>query len=155
MNTMNSAIIIRPINSNDKDAWLSLRLALWPEHTKEELLKDMEQIIANPLNQMVFGAVNDNAVLIGFIEVSIRPIADGCSTAPVGYIEGWFVQSDYQQQGVGKQLVEAAEQWARTRGLKEMASDCLLDNTVSANAHVALGYTIANKLIHFRKSLYL
>ena len=42
-------------------------------------------------------------------EASVRPLADGCTTQPVGYIKGWFVDSDVRRQGVGRKLVEAAE----------------------------------------------
>lgn len=49
--------------------------------------------------------------------------------------------------------MEAAEAWARSRGYAEMASDCLLENEVSFEAHTALGYMEAERLIHFRKSL--
>ena len=37
-------------------------------------------------------------------------------------------------------LVAAAEDWGRARGCTEFASDALLDNAVSASAHLALGF---------------
>src|SRR5205823_5642774 len=89
----------------------------------------------------------------GFLEASIRPFADGCSTRPVGYIEGWFVDADMRQQGVGKRLVAVAEQWAIEHGCQEMASDAHIANQVSLDAHLALGYEQTNRLAHFRKWL--
>jgi aminoglycoside 6'-N-acetyltransferase I len=83
----------------------------------------------------------------------MRPYADGCSTRPVGYLEGWYVDSDVRRQGVGRALVAAAEAWARTQGCREMASDTHLDNMVSRHAHARLGYAEIEHLVHFRKSL--
>jgi aminoglycoside 6'-N-acetyltransferase I len=89
----------------------------------------------------------------GFLEASLRPFVEDCHTSPVGYIEGWYVEADLRQQGLGGELVKAAEQWAIDRGCREMASDCELDNDVSLKSHLALGYEETGRLIHFRKSL--
>jgi aminoglycoside 6'-N-acetyltransferase I len=89
----------------------------------------------------------------GFIELGLRKYADGCDTSPVGYIEGWYVDPNLRQQGVGAALVRAGEEWARTQGCTEMASDCLLDNEVSFRAHLAVGYEEAERLVHFRRTL--
>jgi aminoglycoside 6'-N-acetyltransferase I len=55
--------------------------------------------------------------------------------------------------GIGAQLVRTAEEWARAQGCTEMASDTWLDNTLSQQAHAALGYEEVERLVHFRKSL--
>jgi hypothetical protein len=49
--------------------------------------------------------------------------------------------------------VQAAEAWARSQGLKEIASDTQLDNTVSIHAHKVLGYEEVERLVCFRKAL--
>ena len=53
----------------------------------------------------------------------------------------------------GRALVESAEKWARHAGYKEIASDCEIENEVSHQAHVRLGYHETLRLVHFRKSL--
>jgi aminoglycoside 6'-N-acetyltransferase I len=50
-------------------------------------------------------------------------------------------------------LVAAAEEWARSKGCVEMASDTEIDNQVSHTAHGRLGYEEVERLIHFRKPL--
>ena len=49
--------------------------------------------------------------------------------------------------------VKAAEDWARSQGLKEMGSDTWLENERSIRAHLALGYSEVERLIHFAKTL--
>ncbi|MBV8171599.1 MAG: GNAT family N-acetyltransferase, partial [Candidatus Eremiobacteraeota bacterium] len=91
--------------------------------------------------------------LSGFIEVRLRPYADGCDTSPVGYIEGWYVEPASRRSGIGRRLVAAAEQWARARGCSEMASDSLLDNENGRRAHEHLGYAEVEQAVRFRKDL--
>jgi aminoglycoside 6'-N-acetyltransferase I len=50
--------------------------------------------------------------------------------------------------------VKAAEDWARSQGLTEMASDTWLDNEVSIRAHLRMGYEETERLVHFAKKLY-
>jgi aminoglycoside 6'-N-acetyltransferase I len=50
-------------------------------------------------------------------------------------------------------LVQAAEEWARSQGLTEMASDTWLENEVSIRAHLKMGYQEAERLVHFMKKL--
>ena len=91
--------------------------------------------------------------MIGFAEISLRAWAEGCVSSPVGYLEGWYVKAEYRRTGVGRRLVAAGEEWARSQGCSEMASDTWLDNDVSHAAHLALGFTEASRVIHYRKSL--
>jgi aminoglycoside 6'-N-acetyltransferase I len=49
--------------------------------------------------------------------------------------------------------VQAAEAWARSHGLKEIASDTQLENAISIQAHTALGYEEVERLVCFRKAL--
>ena len=92
-------------------------------------------------------------MLGGFLEAGTRKYAEGCDTSPVGYIEGWYVDEDLRGKGIGKALVKAAEDWTRLQGLTEMASDTWLDNEVSIQAHLKMGYEETERLVHFAKKL--
>ena len=72
---------------------------------------------------------------------------------PVAFLEGWYVDSDVRRTGVGTELIRAAEAWAVAHGYDEMASDTELENDVSLNAHLALGYEEVERQICFRKRL--
>lgn len=144
---------VRLIEPDDEKEWLRMRMALWPECPLEKHLGEMGQLRSTPGDTPVFVAVRDNGKLCGFLEASLHEYADGCETAPVGYIEGWYTDSDVRRKGIGAVLVQMAEAWAALRGCQEMASDCLIDNRNSISAHLALGFQEAERLIHFRKSL--
>ena len=135
-----------------------LRHALWPESSVEHHDEELQGILKGqapgvmPLVEIVYQA-NDGA-LQGFIEVGLRSHADACDPSqPVGYIEGWYVVDSCRRQGIGARLLRAAEDWARGQGCKEMASDALLENSVSQQTHRALGYEVVGRSVLYRKSL--
>lgn len=146
------ALHIRLINAEDRDEWQRMRLALWPDLSPQELQTEMTEISADPMLP-VFVIARPEGGLGGFIEAALRPWATGCVTHPVGYIEAWYVDPDLQRQGWGGRLVQAAEAWAVEQGCQEMASDCELDNIISYQAHLALGYEETLRIIEFRKSI--
>jgi aminoglycoside 6'-N-acetyltransferase I len=147
-----SKIIIRRATHEDEPEWLRMRLLLWPDGTPEGFSTEMNDLLADSLSP-VFVAVRSNGKLGGFLEAGARKYAEGCETSPVGYIEGWYVDEDMRERGIGKALVHAAEEWARSQGLTEMASDTWLDNEVSIQAHLKMGYEEAERLVHFVKKL--
>ncbi len=148
-----SACFVRRLADGDDVEWLRMRRALWPGEALTDHQAEMEAMRRDPTCQ-VFVAERAEGGLCGFLEVGQRKYAEGCDTSPVGYIEGWYVDPDMQRKGVGKMLVQAAEDWARQADLLEMASDCLIDNTTSLAAHLALGYEEVERLITFKKGLY-
>jgi aminoglycoside 6'-N-acetyltransferase I len=92
--------------------------------------------------------------LIGFVEVGLRSHADGCDESQaVGFLEGWFVNKDWRGLGIGRMLIEAAEEWASRQGCKEMASDTWIDNEPSQRAHEAMGYEVMDRCVNYRKRL--
>jgi aminoglycoside 6'-N-acetyltransferase I len=148
-------IQVRPATPQDASAWLIMRQALWPEESASYHTGEVESYFAGRLREPleVLLAFDDSGSSIGFAELSIRPYAEGCDTDHVGYLEGWYVVPEARRRGVGRALVQAAEQWARGRGCSEFASDALLDNHVSAAAHRALGFTETVQIRCFRKTL--
>lgn len=157
---MSIPVTIRAVTPADRTEWLRMRRALWFETPVSELEEEIEPFFDTGeiwrLPASVFVAERRSAgasALGGFVEVSLRPMAEGCVTSPVGYLEGWYVDEDLRRQGVGSALVKAAEQWAAERGCQEMASDCLADNDASHLAHRSLGYVASDKNIRHRKEM--
>jgi aminoglycoside 6'-N-acetyltransferase I len=155
-------VLVRPVDRGDREEWLRLRAELWPDHLPEALVCEVDSYLAgaglwtfgtDSIPFLVLVAVRPDTGIVGFLEVSLRPWADKCRTAPVGYLEGWYVRPGWRRQGIGGTLVRAAEAWARSRGCREMASDAHVDNLLSERSHRALGYEEAQRLIHFRRDL--
>jgi GNAT superfamily N-acetyltransferase len=94
-----------------------------------------------------------DATLGGFVSATVRAWAEGCSSAPVPYVEGWYVRADLRRTGVGRALIAAVEQWARSAGFNEIGSDAHLDNITSLRAHRRLGFRPTERLQFFCKSL--
>ena len=143
---------IREYRDADWPAWLRLSLALFPEHSADELESGMREHRARS-DAEVFVADREDGSVAGFVEVGARPYADGCDTSPVGYIEAWYVDPDARCKGYGRALLEAAEEWARSRGYREMASDAQLNNDISYAAHRRAGYAEVDRIVQFRKVL--
>lgn len=146
------SLTIRRATGADKSDWLRLRQRLWPEAPIEYLDFDQDDRLADS-DYAVFVASNADGELVGFIEAGLRDHGEGCETSPVGYIEAWYVDEHSRGQKLGRDLVYAAEGWAREKGCAEMASDTWLENEASIAAHLKLGYWEAERLVHFVKRL--
>lgn len=135
-----------------------MRAARWPEESAEEHGRELDALLSTGvcgiLPFAIFVLQDEGGELSGFVEVGLRSHADGCDESqPVGYVEGWFVAEGSRRQGIGRELVRAAEDWSRAQGCREMASDALIDNSVSQRAHERLGFIARDRCVHFRKPL--
>lgn len=139
---------IRRYLPTDLPEWQRMRQALWPDQTPA----DMADWLARP-DAAVLVAERVGGGLCGFAEVGARSIAEGCSSSPVAYLEGWFVDPDVRGQRVGAGLLQAVEAWARRAGYRELASDTTLTNEASQRAHEALGFTEVERAVQYRKAL--
>ena len=115
---------IRRATAADKPEWVRMRQMLWPEAPLDYLEYDMDEILADP-RQEVFIASRADGKPVAFIEASLREYAEGCETSPVGYIEACMWTKTF----AGKNLAgrsclpprigrakKAAPRWLRTPG---------------------------------------
>ncbi len=144
---------IRSLRPDERDVWLRFRHSLWPAFTLAELALEQDRILADPERQAVLIAAAPSGEPVGFIEVSVREAAEGCTTSPVGYIEGWYVEPAARRRGVGSGLVAAAEAWSVSKGCREIASDAEIQNAASVLAHAACGFTEVGRVVLLRKAL--
>lgn len=143
---------VRRAQVGDRAEYLRMRGALWPEADAAELASELDAMLA-AADQVALVAVRADGRLGGFAEAGVRPFANGVDESPCAFLEGWWVDADARRAGVGRALVAAVEDWARARGFTELGSDALLDNTLSHQAHQALGFEERERVVHFRKRL--
>jgi aminoglycoside 6'-N-acetyltransferase I len=129
-----------------------MRAALWPDEDPSELYADLDDLLADP-TQVAFVAERGDGRLCGFAEASVRRFANSNDESPCAFLEGWWVDADVRRSGVGRSLLAAVEDWARSRGFTELGSDALLDNTLGHQAHRALGFEERERVVYFRKWL--
>lgn len=145
--------MIRPVTRADADAWCALRTALWPEGSATEHAMEIERFFWSPGDTAACLVAEAEGDVVGFVELDIRPYAEGCTTDRVGYLEGWYVAPAWRRRGIGRALVTAAEAWAGAQGCREFASDTPLGNTGSQAAHQALGFREVERIVCYCKSL--
>ena len=144
-------VVIRALRDGNEDEWQRLRFALWPHYALDEMQREMADVRADIEQQPVFVAERPDGGLCGFVEIPIHTSAPGCKTNRIGYLEAWYVDPDYRNQGVGRALVKVGEAWAKSQGCTEMASDTVPEYSISPQAHAALGYQEVER--YFRKDL--
>ena len=149
---------IRLAHDADRRSLARLRHALWPEGSLAEHERELEQIFDGTWSRIhpyvVFVSESASGEIVGFAEVSVRSRADGCDPSrPVGYLEGWYVSETDRRRGIGAELLQAAEEWARAQGCVEMASDTWIDNEISQRAHEMLGFEVVDRCVNYKKRL--
>jgi aminoglycoside 6'-N-acetyltransferase I len=151
---MTQALLIRPVAPADAIIWERMRTALWPDESGShaaEIARYFGHQRTNPLEVLV--VCSGSGTPVGFVEMSIRPYAEGCVSDRVAFVEGWFVEPEHRGRGVGAALMAAAEEWGRARHCSELASDTQSFNENSIAAHKALGFEEVERLVCFKKSL--
>lgn len=145
-------IIIRRFTAADDATWLAKRVALWPAEDHAELAREIVGLAARE-DFAAFGAMTGNGRCVGFVEVGERSYAESCTTSPVGYVEGLWVDEDVRRKGIARRLMKTAAEWSRARGYREMASDTNLDNIDSQKMHARLGFAETDRIVTFLMQL--
>ena len=143
------------VGDGDAQTWATLRARLWPTADPPELATEAAAFLDGnviPTIAAVFLA-DEDSVPLGFLELAVRSFSDGCDSMPVPHVEGWYVEPFARKRGVGRALMQAAEDWARQHGYSELASDTEPWNEVSLAAHVRFGFQETERLVKFRKVL--
>lgn len=140
--------------AGDKDTLILVQMAkeIWDNDNLLELEKEFIDMIHNK-NETAF-ILREGDLAVPFANVSLRyDYVEGTDSSPVGYLEVIFVKEAYRKKSYARSLVKKCEEWARSRGAVEFASDCLIDNRNSFLFHLAIGFVEANRIICFRKNI--
>jgi len=141
------------IDNENHEQLAHLFFEFWPDETTlAKELKAAKELLSSS-NQQAY-LVKFHNDLVGFIQISIRhEYVDGMTTPFVGYIEGIYLRKQYQNQGIGRTLIEKGEKWARAQGCTQMGSDTGIENENSISFHKHLGYKEMHRYVSFMKNL--
>ena len=144
---------IREMTPSDRMVWAEMRAALWPEDPVEEHAKEIDEFFASG---DVWGLIaqNTNGVAIGFAELAIRKYANGCTSRPVPFLEGIWINAEFRRQGVGTRLVDHAARSLAARGFREICSDAKFENHTAVASHLGWGFFETEKVVYFRKPIH-
>lgn len=134
------------------EAWLKLRIALWPDEAAN-LANELPAMLQDPVLLNLI-ALTEAGEAIGFAEAALRrDYVNGCETSPVVFLEGIYVAPTHRRKGIARSLTDEVAMWARALGCREFASDALLENGDSHRMHKALGFDETERVVYFRKTL--
>lgn len=136
----------------DVDDWASLRCELFPDRTRSDFLHEARALVTAETHAGFVAKLAGRGA-VGICEVALRDHAEGCTTSPVAFLEGWFVRGDSRRMGVGRALVAAATAWAATRGCREFASDTEIGDQPALAAHLALGFQEVARVVCLRRPI--
>lgn len=129
-------LTVEPMSPEHHGAWHEMRRALYPQEPAATIGSEIEEFVRtgriDGRTHGVFVALAGGQA-IGFVEVS-APDNGVC------HVESWYVRPESRRTGVGRALLGACEDWARSRGAKELTSDTNADYPDSPPAHRACGF---------------
>ena len=126
---------------------------LWPYIDEVELREEVEIYLSSDKYISYMYKAEDDKYL-GFIQLSIRnDYVEGSTSSPVAYIEGIYVDKNSRGLGIAKKLVEAAEDWGKSKNCKQLASDTEIENQLSIDFHTSMGFEEENRVVCFTKDI--
>jgi predicted N-acetyltransferase YhbS len=144
-----TTVQIRPIEAEDAEAAAALCTQLGYPTEAPAVLTRMRQI-AGDANRAVLVACADGA-LVGWIDLSVEY---HLQSEPAALIGGLVVSEAVRNLGIGGQLCEAGEAWARERGVERMR---VRSNAIRERAHAFYlrdGYRRVKTSAVFEKALF-
>lgn len=147
-----TAFELRPATRRDLALWKAMRSDLFSGLDESFHDREMESILTSRDRAcLLVRAPNDATV--GFLEVSLRNLVDGCLGGPVGYIEGIYLLPDFRGLGLGGVLIDAAAAWFAAKGCRDMATDTEIDNEDAQAFWSGLGFEETWRVVQYRKPI--
>ena len=148
---MSKEILVRQAVAADAPEAARLAGLLWSP--SEERVAEFEELIVSEDAAVFLAEANGRTV--GFAQCGLRrDYVEGMEgDGPVGYLEGIYVEPEYRRLGAAQRLVGQCENWARTKGCGEFASDTELGNEEGLRFHLDSGFEEAGRIICFIKRL--
>ncbi|HUU12152.1 MAG TPA: GNAT family N-acetyltransferase [Terriglobia bacterium] len=131
-------IRIRPANPDDAERIAALATQLGYPSTPAQVASRLERLLRDDEHAIFVAA--QSALVVGWVHVFEKHLLESEPEAEIG---GLVVDENHRRAGAGKLLMERAEEWARSRGLKSVY---LRSNVIRKEAHAfyeKLGYHVS------------
>jgi ribosomal protein S18 acetylase RimI-like enzyme len=140
---------VRQMRPEDTSAVAALTTQLGYPSTEDEIRRRYD-LIKDRWDARLFVAQHAGNVIIGWIHVQATYMLASDARAAIW---GLVVSDKARGSGVGRRLVEAAEEWALMRGLSVMVVNSNSLRTEAQGFYEHLGYTVTKTQNAFRKNL--
>jgi aminoglycoside 6'-N-acetyltransferase I len=125
---------------------------LWPGDAPEALEREFTAVLDD--DEAVILVATDGGRVVGFALCRLRhDYVEGCTSSPVGYLEGVFVREGDRRRHFASEIIGGFEKWARRMGCSEIASDSQIGNIESEALHLACDFEEANRVICYVKKI--
>ncbi len=141
---------VRPATHRDRDLWLEARRAIWPHVSKDAHERAITAAVAEDSDRC-FLVLHEEGTRMGFVEGRIEPPRAG-APGGVGVIESWYILPNFRWDGIGQQLLAAAEVWFRERGCGELRAEGQVGKEASYKPHVAVAEGEPPPTLRFRRT---
>jgi GNAT superfamily N-acetyltransferase len=115
----------------------------------EAMESRLERLLSRP-GQIVLLAERPDGLVVGWLHASEQELLESGTRCE---IQGLVVDESYRRRGAGRQLVAAAEAWARERGLEQMAVRSNVARLESHTFYEKLEYRRVKTQHAYRKQL--
>jgi GNAT superfamily N-acetyltransferase len=149
------SIHIESANAQDVDALVELLNVLFSieqDFTPDEAAqrKGLLLLLGNPAQGQIFVARHPQAGVVGM--VSAQLVISTAMGAPSAWIEDMVLRDEFRGQGLGKSLLDAAAEWAKTKGAKRIQLVADADNAPALEFYKHLGWQ-PTRLFAWKKTL--
>jgi GNAT superfamily N-acetyltransferase len=141
--------VIRPARPADAERLAALSRELGYPVTAEEMSDRLAELLARD-GDIVLVAEPEPGRVAGWVHGAEQRLLESGRRCE---LLGLVVDASERGRGVGRRLVSAVEEWARTRGLEQMAVRSNVTRTESHPFYERLGYTRVKTQHAYRKRL--
>jgi ribosomal protein S18 acetylase RimI-like enzyme len=129
-------------------AWESMRTHRQNLTSLEEIQANLEKQIErfcgpDGLDNIAYVAKEENDERVGFIW--LIESTSGFTAAAFAWIMCVYVEAGYRGRGIGRQLMELGENWARERGLIDIILNVSDQNTIAQQLYESLAYEVETR----------
>lgn len=142
-------IEIRPFQHTDIAAVANLSGQLGYPSSNQALADRAAELLASP-SDAVFVATDAGDQVVGWVHIARRVLME---SGPFAEIVGLVVDEARRGQGIGRELVAHAEQWARDAGLFQVRVRSNIIRQQARRFYERQGYDVIKQQAVFKKTL--